>query len=145
LTPLTSPPPPLTTRSTSGKVFVFTGLLPVASTDSRLAAVLGHEIAHNIAHHAAERMSQGFVVVGLINLLFLAFGIPDFASQMLLELGFARPGSRKQESEADYIGLMMMAQSCFEPEEAVALWGRMEEEEGRSGGGAAAVSEYASE
>jgi metalloendopeptidase OMA1, mitochondrial len=88
-------------------VFVFTGILPICRNDDGIATVLGHEIAHNVAHHAAERMSSGFVLsLGGIVALYI-FGFPDFASRLLLTLGFERPGSRKQEAEADYIGLSM--------------------------------------
>ncbi|KAK5201622.1 metalloendopeptidase [Cryomyces antarcticus] len=112
-----------------GKVFVFSGILPICGTDDGLAAVLGHEIAHNVAHHAAERMSQAFVMLPLVIAAGLTIGAPDWASRMVVDLAFTMPGSRKQESEADYIGLMMMAQSCFDPAAAVALWARMEEAE----------------
>ena len=72
--------------------------------------MLGHEIAHNVAHHAAERMSSGAVMSVALVFLSLFLGLPDFGSRILLELGFERPGSRKQESEADYIGLSMHPQ-----------------------------------
>ncbi|KAI9815433.1 MAG: hypothetical protein M1827_002566 [Pycnora praestabilis] len=112
-----------------GKVFVFSGILDICQGEDGLAAVLGHEIAHNVAHHAAERMSQLiWVIVGMYGMAFV-LGTPDFLSQLLLDYGLMKPGSRKQESEADYIGLMMMAQSCFDPEAAVGLWQRMEKAE----------------
>ncbi|KAI9782346.1 MAG: hypothetical protein M1839_005219 [Geoglossum umbratile] len=112
-----------------GKVFVFSGILPICDTEDGLAVVLGHEIAHNVAHHAAERLSQVvWVAVGMWGLAFL-LGSPDFLSQILIDFGFTRPGSRKQESEADYIGLMMMAQSCYDPGAAVEVWQRMEKAE----------------
>ncbi|KAF2836669.1 hypothetical protein M501DRAFT_1059624 [Patellaria atrata CBS 101060] len=114
-----------------GKVFVFTGILPICETDDGLAAVLGHEIAHNVAHHAAERMSQMGLFMPLIWFLDLFVGIPGAASNVLLQLGFGMPGSRRQEAEADYIGLMMMARSCYDPEAAIALWARMQEKEGK--------------
>ena len=88
----------------SGKVFVFTGILPVCRGEAGIATVLGHEIAHNVAHHAAEKMSSAAVMVAL-GLLAWAMGLSDVGLRALLELGFARPGSRQQESEADYIGL----------------------------------------
>jgi Zn-dependent protease with chaperone function len=59
--------------------------------------VLGHEIAHNVARHAAERTSQMYVFVALSYVLALVFGVPDVWSQILLDYGFLRPGSRKQE------------------------------------------------
>ncbi|KAH0565637.1 hypothetical protein GP486_000969 [Trichoglossum hirsutum] len=88
-----------------GKVFVFSGILPICETEDGLAVVLGHEIAHNVAHHSAERLSQVmWMYIGMWALSSL-FGSPDFLSQILIDFGFMRPGSRKQESEADYIGL----------------------------------------
>lgn len=112
-----------------GKVFVFSGILDVCQGDDGLAAVLGHEIAHNVAHHAAERMSQSnfLLVFAVIGSLFL--GIDPGFGNIFVDLAFMRPGSRAQESEADYIGLMMMAESCYKPEAAMGLWARMEEEE----------------
>ncbi|KAH0544904.1 hypothetical protein FGG08_000984 [Glutinoglossum americanum] len=105
------------------------GILPICETEDGLAVVLGHEIAHNVAHHAAERLSQVvWVYIGMWGLAYL-FGAPDFLSQILIDFGFTRPGSRGQESEADYIGLMMMAQSCYDPEAAVGVWKRMEKAE----------------
>ncbi|EON68341.1 hypothetical protein W97_07599 [Coniosporium apollinis CBS 100218] len=117
-----------------GKVFVFSGILPVCANDDGLAAVLGHEIAHNFAHHSAERLSKAIIIYALIFGLELFVGAPGQISQLLLDLVFTRPGSRGQESEADYIGLMMMAQSCYNPEEAAALWGRMAQVEEKQGG-----------
>ena len=111
-----------------GKVFVFRGILDVAQGDDGLAAVLGHEIAHNVAHHAAERMSQGLPVMALL-LLLSVLGLDPGFGNMALNLAFTLPGSRKQEEEADYIGLMMMSESCYDPRAAMGLWSRMEQEE----------------
>ena len=73
------------------------GILPICDTEDGLAVVLGHEIAHNVAHHAAERLSQVvWVAIGMWGLAFL-LGSPDFLSQILIDFGFTRPGSRKQE------------------------------------------------
>ncbi|KAL9097383.1 MAG: hypothetical protein Q9165_000278 [Trypethelium subeluteriae] len=117
-----------------GKVFVFTGILPVANNESRLATVLAHEIAHTLAHHTAERLSSSLAVymplIWICNLL----GIPDIVSQLGVDLVLTKPGSRTQEAEADYIGMMLMAQACFEPEAAVELWEAMEREERKRGG-----------
>ncbi|KAH9826968.1 Peptidase family M48 [Teratosphaeria destructans] len=110
-----------------GKVFVFRGILDVAEGEDGLAAVLGHEIAHNVAHHAAERMSQGFVFLGLGYLVSQFIGIDFGISNFVMQLAFTLPGSRAQESEADYIGLLMMAQSCYDPRAAMRLWSRMEQ------------------
>ncbi|GIZ44876.1 hypothetical protein CKM354_000806200 [Cercospora kikuchii] len=116
-----------------GKVFVFRGILDVCQGDDGLAAVLGHEIAHNVAHHAAERMSQSAWMLPLVLVGWL-FGIDPNISGQVGQIAFSLPGSRSQEQEADYIGLLMMAESCFDPHAAVGLWERMEAEEKRMGG-----------
>ncbi|KAK3906198.1 peptidase family M48-domain-containing protein [Staphylotrichum tortipilum] len=117
-----------------GKVFVFTGILGLAHNDSALATVLGHEIAHNLADHHGEQLSQTFgtgVVLYALSVLGAPFGldvlIRHFIGPALMKLAFGLPMSRLQESEADYIGLMMMAQACYDPTEAVRFWERMEQ------------------
>ncbi|PBP19979.1 GPI anchored peptidase m48 [Diplocarpon rosae] len=116
-----------------GKVFVYSGLLPITKTEDGLAAVLGHEIAHNLARHTAEQMSSSVVIYGPLRIAFLfmdalglTLGLGPQIAEFLMDLGFMMPASRKQESEADYIGLMMMAHSCYNPKEAVKVWERME-------------------
>ncbi|KAI8963691.1 hypothetical protein F5Y11DRAFT_318332 [Daldinia sp. FL1419] len=114
-----------------GKVFVFSGLIPIARNDDGLATVLGHEIAHNLAGHVAERMSgQIGINILLYSLIFLTGGIAILGTQFIgsavLDLLFSRPMGRMQESEADYIGLMMMAEACYDPHEAIGFWKRME-------------------
>lgn len=112
------------------------GILNVCRNADALAAVLGHEIAHNTASHAAERLSAAWVgnlTIGSV--FFLAgalpglalFGIWSFVGGFYLQdLLFYLPMGRKQESEADYIGLMMMAEACYDPRAAVGFWQRME-------------------
>ena len=106
-----------------------TGILPICANDDGLATVLGHEIAHNVAQHAAERMSQ----LSLLSLAALAASVVFDQSgtlpRLVLELVFQRPGSRAQEAEADHIGLLMMAASCFDPAQALGFWKRMEAQE----------------
>ena len=115
-----------------GKVCVFSGILDICQDDDGLAAVLGHEIAHNVAHYAAERMSKSNILLGVVMAGFLLIGIDPGIGNLLTEFAFTRPGSRSQESEADYIGLLMMSESCYRPEAAMELWARMEEEEQNS-------------
>ena len=112
-----------------GKVFVFSGILDICQDDDGLAAVLGHEIAHNVAHRAAERMSKSNILLGVVMAGFLLIGVDPGIGNLLTEFAFTRPGSRSQESEADYIGLLMMSESCYRPGAAMDLWARMEEEE----------------
>jgi predicted Zn-dependent protease len=107
-----------------GKVGVYTGLFKVAKNDAQLAAVIGHEVGHAIARHGAERMSQGIlaqlggVAVGAAT---GSQGYVDLYSQAAT-LGVILPYSRTQESEADEIGLMLMARAGYDPREAIKLW-----------------------
>lgn len=111
-----------------GKVGVYTGLFKVAKNDAQLATVLAHEVGHAIARHGAERMSQGVlaqlggVAVGA------ATGNQAYvdAYTQLATLGVILPYSRTQESEADEIGLMLMAEAGYDPREAVKLWQNFE-------------------
>jgi metalloendopeptidase OMA1, mitochondrial len=114
-----------------GKVFVYSGLIPIARNEHGLAAVLGHEIAHNLAQHVAERMSSQLGVnILLYSLISLTGGIgilvTTYFGHAMLNLIFSRPMGRRQEAEADYIGLMMMAEACYDPREALAFWERMQ-------------------
>lgn len=112
-----------------GKVFVFRGILDVCQGDDGLAAVLGHEIAHNFAHHAAERLSQMIILLPLGIIAWAIFPVDPYVIRWATTLAFTLPGSRRQEEEADYVGLLMMAESCYNPEAAVGLWARMEKQE----------------
>ncbi|APA11626.1 hypothetical protein sscle_08g063960 [Sclerotinia sclerotiorum 1980 UF-70] len=116
-----------------GKVFVFTGILPIASTDDGLATILGHEIAHNIANHLGESMSKTAVIYTPLRMLFRFLdatgytgGLGQIFGSLALEFGINLPASRSQETEADHIGLMIMAKSCFNPQAAIGVWKRMQ-------------------
>jgi predicted Zn-dependent protease len=115
-----------------GKVFVYSGILPIAKDDNGIAAILGHEIAHNLARHAAEQMSS-LVILAPIRWAFIyldytgvTWGLGRILGDIALQLGLMMPASRKQESEADYLGLLMMAKACYNPQAAVKVWERME-------------------
>lgn len=112
-----------------GKVFIFTGILQYCKDEDGLAAVLGHEIAHNVAHHAAERTSQFMVLAPIGAIVVLAGGVDYSVWRLVTNLAFTLPGSRQQEEEADYIGLLMMAQGCYNPQAALRLWASMEQAE----------------
>jgi predicted Zn-dependent protease len=114
-----------------GKIGVYTGILPVTKTAAQLAAVLGHEVGHVIAKHGAERVSEGMLAEGLTTAA--GIGFKDKAYQPLIlaglgvgaQYGYLLPHSRTQESEADLIGVDLMAQAGFDPRESVALWRNM--------------------
>jgi predicted Zn-dependent protease len=121
-----------------GKVAVYTGIFPVARSTTGLAVVLGHEIAHAVARHGAERMSQGLVAQAGGSLLGGLFGGSPNANAVLTayglgaQLGVLLPYSRTQESEADHIGLLLMARAGYDPHDALAFWQRMERVGGAS-------------
>jgi predicted Zn-dependent protease len=107
-----------------GKVFVFTGILPIAGDDDGLAAILGHEISHAVARHVSEKLSRNaFIFVGalLSDFLFGTGALGQVALSYVLEM----PNSRRQETEADYLGLLLMAQACYNPRGAIGFWQRM--------------------
>lgn len=117
-----------------GKIAVYTGIFPVAQNDAGLAAILGHEVTHALARHGAERMSQGAAaqtVVAAASLGAASQGIsPDIAQMAggaLANYGIILPYSRKHESEADYIGLLLAADAGYDPHEAIHVWERMEQ------------------
>jgi predicted Zn-dependent protease len=115
-----------------GKVGVYTGLLPIAKTEAGLATVIGHEVAHASNHHGAERMSEAMALQGVGQALGAA--TPEKYSQAAMvafglgaKVGRELPHSRKQETEADHVGLMYMAKAGYDPEEAVRFWERFAE------------------
>jgi predicted Zn-dependent protease len=116
-----------------GKVVVYTGILKVTQNEDALACVMGHEIAHALANHGNERMSQGLVAqLGLSSLDLALSQQPAATRQVLMnaagagaQVGVLLPFSRKHESEADEIGLYLMAMAGYNPNEAVPFWERM--------------------
>ncbi|OZJ02238.1 hypothetical protein BZG36_04545 [Bifiguratus adelaidae] len=113
-----------------GKVFVFTGILPVVGNEGRshgMAAVLGHEIAHQLARHSAEKLS--FAKIIFVGQLLISTVIDPSVlfNRLFYNLGIMMPFSRKCETEADFIGLQLMAQACYDPREAIKMWTRMEQ------------------
>ncbi len=126
----------------SGKVGVYTGILPITKDDDGLATVLGHEIGHAVAHHGAERMSEALALQLGGNLLGTALtnADPRWQSAAALaygvgaQVGVELPHSRAQESEADHLGLIYMARAGYDPASAVAFWERFAEYNRTHGG-----------
>ena len=117
-----------------GKIVVYEGLLPVTQDEASLAIVLGHEIAHAVAKHSAERLSNeyknqyGTAIVGAV---LQGAGVSQ-DTQQLIALGQSLGGqlwtsgfSRKQESEADHMGLIFAAMAGYDPRVATSFWQRM--------------------
>lgn len=124
-----------------GGIGVHTGLLAVARTPDQLAAVIGHEVGHVLARHSHERVSQALAAnAGLTIAGSLAGDLSAGQQRVLLnalglgaQVGVLLPFSRAHESEADVIGLDLMARAGFDPREAVVLWENMRRAGGRGG------------
>ena len=118
-----------------GKIAVYTGMLDITKNNNGLAAVMGHEIAHAVAKHSVERASRSMIIN-------LGTQIADLASGgkisqanratggsvgLLTQIGIFNPFNRKQESEADYLGLIFASLSGFDITETIKIWERMQE------------------
>jgi predicted Zn-dependent protease len=116
-----------------GKVAVYTGILPVTQDANGLAVVMGHEIAHAVAQHGNERMTQGLLQqLGAIGLTVALQNKPAQTQDLFMQaygigsqVGLLLPFSRKQESEADELGLIFSAMAGYDPNQAVPFWERM--------------------
>lgn len=120
-----------------GKIGVHTGLLKVAVNADQLAAVIGHEVGHVLARHGNERVSEGLLAQGgqaaLASILSEKRGRAEIFALLGLgvQFGVLLPHSRTQESEADEIGLELMARAGFDPAQSIELWKNM----AKNGGG----------
>ncbi len=119
-----------------GKIAVYTGILDVTKDTNGLAAVMGHEIAHAVAKHSVERASRGMLLNTGTQLIDIFSG--GKLSQvnrvsgmntvgLLSQLGIMNPFNRKQESEADYLGMIFSSLSGYDIRETVKIWERMKE------------------
>ena len=120
-----------------GKIAFYTGILPIADNETGIAAIMGHEVAHALANHGQQRMSaaylqQGLAVAGNValskdqqaqSIFNQSFGVVSNVAGML-------PFSRSHETEADKIGIYLMAIAGYNPDEASVLWERMKANSG---------------
>lgn len=129
-----------------GKIVVYEGILPYTKDETGLAVVLGHEVAHAVAKHSNERMSQQMLTELGGQALGVALNTQSAETQRLAsavfgvgsQYGVALPFSRKQELEADELGLIFMAMAGYDPRQAPSFWERM------SASGGANVPEFQS-
>ena len=116
-----------------GKVGIFTGLLKYTRDEAGMATVISHEVAHALARHAGERLSQSTLAqAGGLGLGLALGGMGSTASSAIMQgyslgtqLGILLPYSRTQESEADHVGLILMAKAGYDPAQALEFWKRM--------------------
>ncbi len=123
-----------------GKIVVYTGILPYTQDETGLAVVLGHEVGHAIAKHANERMSNQLLLdyggtalsSVLQNKSATAQTIGSTVWGLGTQVGVVLPFNRKQELEADHLGLILMAIAGYDPHAAIPFWQRMSEQGGGS-------------
>ena len=119
-----------------GKIAVYTGILDVTKNTNGLAAIMGHEIAHAVAKHSVERASRGVILNTSTQIIdILSGGKLSKVNQatgmntvgLLSQLGIMNPFNRKQESEADYLGMIFSSLSGYDIRETVKIWQRMKD------------------
>ena len=119
-----------------GKIAFYTGILDVTKNQNGLAAIMGHEVAHAVAKHSVERASRGVLLNTGARIIDIASGgvLSDINRTtgmdtvgLLAQLGIMNPFNRKQESEADYLGMIFSSLSGYDIRETVKIWERMKE------------------
>ncbi|MCI0451620.1 MAG: M48 family metallopeptidase [Candidatus Latescibacteria bacterium] len=124
-----------------GKVAFYTGILPVCKDETGVAVVMGHEVAHAVAKHGNERMSQAMLAQYGSVALDVALAKNSTQTRQMAATAFGigstfgalMPFGRKQESEADHLGLIFMAMAGYDPKSAVPFWERMAASKGEGG------------
>ena len=113
-----------------GKIMFYSGIIDRLNlTDAEIAAIMGHEMAHAIREHTRERISSQYATQTGIGIAASIFGLSQGQAELANlagDLGIARPHSRTQESEADQIGLVLMAKAGYDPNAAITLWQKMQ-------------------
>ena len=122
-----------------GKVAIYEGIMPICENEAGLAVVMSHEVAHAIARHGGERMTQQGVVTGVNKVIEIASKDRNQKQQERIraafgvasQYGYLLPYSRKHESEADQIGLLLMSRAGYDPQEAPRFWKRFAQQGGQ--------------
>ncbi|ACA87845.1 M48 family metallopeptidase [Shewanella woodyi] len=124
-----------------GHIGVYTGLLKVAANEDQLATVIGHEVAHVLANHSNEQVSRAKLTGTGMQLADVALGAGGVSNKDLYmaalglgtQVGFILPYGREQESEADVMGVELMARAGFDPSQSMVLWQNMAKQGGEQG------------
>lgn len=118
-----------------GKIVFYSGIIDRLSlTDAEIAAIMGHEMAHALREHTRERLSREVATQTGIGIAASVLGLSQGQTQLAglaVDLGISRPHSRTQETEADLMGLELMARAGYDPNAAVSLWRKMQSASGR--------------
>lgn len=113
-----------------GKIMFYSGIIDRLNlSDDEIAAIMGHEMAHALREHSRERMSREYATQTGIGLAASVFGLSQGQAEiagLAGDFGLSRPHSRTQESEADQIGLELMARAGYNPQAAITLWQKMQ-------------------
>jgi len=125
-----------------GKVGVYSGILPITRDEAGLATVIGHEVAHAVARHGAERVSEAMLLESGSKVFdaVLTSQAPQWRGAVLgaygvgSKYGVVLPHSRRQELEADHLGLLYMARAGYDPRESVTFWQRFSAYQDKGGG-----------
>ena len=118
-----------------GKIVFYSGIIDRLSlTDAEIAAIMGHEMAHALREHTRERLSRDVATQTGIGIAASVLGLSQGQAQLAGlagDLGISRPNSRTQETEADLMGLELMARAGYDPNAAISLWRKMQSASGR--------------
>ena len=113
-----------------GKVMFYTGIIDrLDLSDDEIAAIMGHEMAHALREHSRERLSREYATQTGIGLAASVFGLSQGQAQLANlagDFGISRPHSRTQETEADQMGLELMARAGYNPQASITLWQKMQ-------------------
>ena len=118
-----------------GKIVFYSGIIDRLSlTDAEIAAIMGHEMAHALREHTRDRLSRDVATQTGIGIAASVLGLSQGQAQLAGlagDLGISRPNSRTQETEADLMGLELMARAGYDPNAAISLWRKMQSASGR--------------